>query len=136
MDKEFLTNIGISDENADIILEKAQSDMSRLQISHAVKSELLSNGVKNIDAAMKLFDTEGLSVQDTEVVGLGEKVKAFILENDFLFENPSKPIFSAPSGDSGQKNISREEFSKMGYAKRLKLYNENPDAYNELAGKE
>ena len=30
--------------------------------------------------------------------------------------------------------VSKEQFAKMGYQERLKLYNENPDQYKELSG--
>ena len=31
------------------------------------------------------------------------------------------------------KSITKDEFKKMGYQSKLKLFNENPDLYNELS---
>jgi hypothetical protein len=38
-----------------------------------------------------------------------------------------------PDGDDTKK-ISQEEFNKMGYQDRLKVYNESPELYAELSG--
>ena len=133
MQKEFLTELGIDEMNADKILAKTNEEISQIKIRHAVLDELSKNGAKNINAAIKLFDTEGLTVDNDEVTGLDEKMKSFIKENDFLFQKENTPIFSAPIGDNSNRNISHEEFLKMGYAKRLKLFNEDPQTYNELS---
>lgn len=135
MDKDFLCGLGISEENAQLIISKNAEEISSIKVNHAVENALITNGVKNINAAMKLFDFNGLSVSENGIDGLNEKMDAFILENDYLFQNDKKPIFSAPSAQNTDSLISREEFEKMGYTKRLKLYNENPQAYMELSKK-
>ena len=33
-----------------------------------------------------------------------------------------------------EQKVTKEEFAKMGYQQRVKLFNENPDLYNELSG--
>lgn len=38
----------------------------------------------------------------------------------------------APTGGSGGKEITKEDFRKMGYAEKLKLKNEKPELYKEL----
>lgn len=133
MDKEFLCELGISEEYADLIIEKNKADIDNIKINHAVENSLIKKGVKNIKAAMKLFDFDGLTTNENGVEGLEEKVNSFVSENDYLFENEKKPIFSAPPTPNSSPAITREEFAKMGYTKRLKLYNENPQAYMELS---
>ena len=136
MDIEFLTELGICEEHAGLIIEKSNSEINQMKIRHAIEKRLTSKGVKSINAAMKLFDYEGLSVDGDEISGIDEKINTFISENEFLFEGTQKPVFSAPAGQESQKGITKEEFSKMGYSKRLKLYNENPQIYMELSGGE
>jgi len=136
MDMEFLTELGISDEHAGLIIEKSNSELNQMKIRHAVENRLTLKGVKSINAAMKLFDYEGLSIDGDEISGIDDKINTFISENEFLFENSQKPVFSAPAGQKSQKGITREEFSKMGYSKRLKLYKENPQMYMELSSGE
>lgn len=132
MDKEFLTGLGIDEDTVDTILSRHCSEIDSIHINNSVKQALLDNGVKSIDAAMKLFEFDGIKVNEGAIVGLEEKISAFVADNEFLFECREIPLFSAPSNGSIQKNISREEFSKMGYSQRLKLFNENPELYSQL----
>lgn len=41
----------------------------------------------------------------------------------------------APAGKTtdGNKTVTKEQFDKMGYAERVKLFDSNPDLYNELS---
>lgn len=130
MEREFLEGLGIEGENIDLILEKSNSEISKERLIHSAKTEMTKRGVKNIDAAMKLFDMEG--IEDTED-GLLKKVDSFVLENDFLFEdNNPKPVFSGNVGNDNEPVVTKDEFNKMGYIQRLKLFNENPEAYRQL----
>lgn len=132
MDMEFLTALGISEENSAAILEQNNLEISNLNIKHTLENEFNKRGVKNLKAAMQLFDSSQLTYSDGYIDGLDEKLSSFVKENDFLFENKNHPpMFSAPTGKS-DSGISREEFSKMGYEKRLRLFNENPQTYKEL----
>ena len=128
MDREFLEGLGIEGESIDLILEKANSEISKERLIHSAKTEMTKRGVKNIDAAMKLFDFD--KIEDD---GLLERVESFVLENDFLFEqsNP-KPVFSGNVGNEKESIVTKDEFNKMGYAQRLKLFNENPEVYRQL----
>ena len=130
MDREFLESLGIEGENIDLILEKSNSEIAKERLIHSAKSEISKRGVKNIDAAMKLFDFEG--IEDAED-SLLKKVDSFVSQNDFLFEqsNP-KPVFSGNVGNEKETVVTKDEFNKMGYAQRLKLFNENPEVYRQL----
>lgn len=56
-------------------------------------------------------------------------------EGVFINKNQAPDIpASAPSGAAN--SISREEFAKMGYIDRMKLYRENKELYNQLNEKE
>ena len=132
MDKDFLIGLGVDEENAELILQKNNSEISDIKVKHQVERELSKRGVKNINAAMKLFDTSGLCVSENGIDNLDEMVEGFVGENDFLFESENKPVFSAPTSSQHDLSISRDEFLKMGYAKRLKLFNENPQMYKML----
>ena len=132
MDKDFLIGLGIDEENVELILQKNSSEISDIKVKHQVERELSKRGVKNINAAMKLFDTSGLCVSENGIDNLNEMIEGFVGENDFLFESKNKPVFSAPTSSQHDFNISRDEFLKMGYAKRLKLFNENPQMYKML----
>ena len=128
MDREFLEGLGIEGENIDLILEKSNSEISRERLFNSAKIEMSKRGVKNINAAMRLFDMEGI-----EDESLSERIDSFVLENDFLFEqNNPKPVFSGNVSNEKKTGVTKDEFNKMGYIQRLKLFNEDPETYKQL----
>ncbi len=128
MDRDFLESLGIVEENIDLILQKANADMTKERLINSAQNELSKRGVKNLNAAMKLLDIEGV-----EYDNLLQRIDEFANENDFLFENTSsKPVFSGNVSTQKESCVTKEEFSKMGYIERLKLFNENPDNYRQL----
>lgn len=132
MDSKFLSELGISEENASIILEKNNNEISLVKLNHHIEKELFKRGAKNIDAAIKLLDIGDVTFDEENIDGINELLDNFQKENDFLFETQKHPMFSSSIANNPSPSISREEFSKMGYKKRLSLYNENPELYNEL----
>lgn len=133
MDREFLESLGIEDENIDLILNKSNAEILKERLINSAKTEISKRGVKNIDAAMKLFDMEGIEGEQDAQEELSRRVDAFVMENDFLFEsNNPKPVFSGNVRNEKETGVTKEEFNKMGYIQRLKLYNENPEAYKQL----
>ena len=133
MDREFLEGLGITDENIDLILEKSSSELSKEQLLNALKTEISNRGVKNIDAAMKLFDFDSIKNSENPFDEISPMVDEFVLNNDFLFKtNNPKPVFSANLDNRNDSVITKDDFNKMGYIERLKLFNENPEAYKQL----
>ena len=128
MDKEFLESLGIAEENIELIIKKADDEISKERLINSAQNELSKRGVKNVNAAMKLLDIEGIEPEN-----LIQKIDDFAIENDFLFETSShKPVFSSNVTSTKESGVTKEEFSKMGYIERLKLFNENPDNYRQL----
>jgi len=131
MDKDFLIELGIDEENADTILNKYTQEVGSIRLNYTVESELIKRGVKSVSAAMKLFDTDGLVYTEGEIEGLFERLDDFSKENDFLFEQSVKrPVFSKKT--IPECGITKAEFEKMGYEKRLKLFNDSPEVYKKL----
>ncbi len=128
MDRDFLESLGIAEENIDLILQKANADVTKERLINSAQNELSKRGVKNLNAAMKLLDIEGVESEN-----LLQRIDDFANENDFLFESTSsKPVFSGNVSTQKESCVTKEEFSKMGYIERLKLFNENPDNYRQL----
>ena len=71
------------------------------------------------DACKKSMETVKVTFQKAVEAAVEEKLKG------------GKP----PKKASGQEGITKEMYSKMGYAERLKLKTENPDLYKQLSGK-
>lgn len=129
MDREFLEDIGLDEEKIGLILEKSRAEEEKQRLMTTVRNEMTKRGVKSLDAALKLFDIDGAESEEA----LSEKIDGFASENEFLFEKAEhKPIFSVSVGVK-RSGVTREEFEKMGYIQRLKLFNENPERYRQLA---
>lgn len=130
MDMDFLSGLGICEEAAGAVLSKYCEEVNGLRLDFAVERELSKRGVKSMDAALKLLDKSGLNYSDGKVEGLTERIDEFSKNNDFLFSGGDKPYFTRqPVQTSG---ISKADFDKMGYEKRLKLFNESPELYKRL----
>lgn len=87
--------------------------------------------------AFKIKSDESFKMELDEnghIKGIDDKVKALQAQLPGHFEGQSKKtIIENPlPGGSTPKVISKEEYAKMGYQDRVKLYNENPEAYKQL----
>ena len=117
--------------------------MVQAKTEAAVKIGLLGAGAKASDIDYLIYKTthEGdwkpsLS-DDGKVKGLDDKIAELKTQYPGQFESSSqKKIIEnkLPKADESQ-TVSKEEFNKMGYMERLKLHNENPEAYNALMGR-
>ena len=97
MDLEFLSELGIEGENAETIISKANEEISQIRLIHSIENEFKQRGAKNVNAAMKLFNSDGLKFSDGKIEGLSERMAEFEKENDFLFAaDIPKTVFSAP----------------------------------------
>jgi hypothetical protein len=113
--------------------EKLQSDYNALLTKVTIsenKAKLLAIGYDD-----KLADetAEAMANGELEKVFTNQKKHMENLEKkiraDVLKETP-KP---APGG-AGGKGITQEQFDAMGYTERLKVFNEQPELYNEFIG--
>ena len=113
--------------------EKLQSDYNALLTKVTIsenKAKLLAIGYDD-----KLADetAEAMVNGELEKVFTNQKKHMENLEKkiraDVLKETP-KP---APGG-AGGKGITQEQFDAMGYTERLKVFNEQPELYNEFTG--
>lgn len=113
--------------------EKLQSDYNALLTKVTIsenKAKLLAIGYDD-----KLADetAEAMVNGELEKVFTNQKKHMENLEKkiraDVLKETP-KP---APGG-AGGKGITQEQFDAMDYTERLKLFNEQPELYNEFTG--
>lgn len=73
--------------------------------------------------------------ENGNIKGIDDKVKGLKTQYPGHFKSQQqKKLLENPLPGGGNDNkISREEFSKMNYNDRAKLYRENPDAYHELS---
>lgn len=113
--------------------EKLQSDYDALLRKITVsenKAKLLALGY---DEALASETAEAMVEGESEKVFANQKKHLEAVEAkiraDILKDTP-KP---APGGGGGTE-ITQEQFDAMGYAERLKVFNETPEIYNKLNG--
>ena len=124
-------------------IQKLQEEAVQAKTESALKIGLLSAGAKATDIDYLIFkmshDADWKPELDDQgqVKGLDEKLKGLKTQFPNQFEtSASKKIEEKKLEKPEDPNkVSKEEFAKMGYQERLKLYNDNPDQYKELSGK-
>ena len=130
----------IADYQAQIA--KQQEDLNQAKIESALKISLLSAGAKASDIDYLLYkmnhDSDWKPELDDngQVKGIDDKVKGLKTQFPVQFEasSTSKKIDEKKLDKPDDKQtVSKDDFKKMGYQSRLKLFNENPELYNELS---
>lgn len=97
------------------------------------KSQLTAPDI-GFDSALAQETAEAMNGGDIAKVFDG--LRRFIVAHDkALNEQALKNNPTLPGGGS-TKTVTQEEFHKMGYADRLKIFNEQPELYKELMSKE
>ena len=122
-------------------LKALREENEQLKLDNALKVELLSAKAKGDDLDYLMFkikqNNEKLSLNENgELKGFDvEEIKTAYPSN---FEVETKKVVDVnnlPKIESNDNTITKEQFEKMGYKERTKLFNENPDVYNELTKK-
>lgn len=122
-------------------LNELKAENEQLKLDNAIKVELLSAKAKGDDLDYLMFkikqNNEKLSLTENgELKGFDvEEIKTTYPGN---FEVETKKVVDVnnlPKIENSDNSITKEQFEKMGYKERTKLFNENPDVYNELKQK-
>lgn len=122
-------------------LNELKAENEQLKLDNAIKVELLGAKAKGDDLDYLMFkikqNNDKLSLTENgELKGFDvEEIKTAYPSN---FEVETKKVVDVnnlPKIDDGDTTITKEQFEKMGYKERTKLFNENPDVYNELKQK-
>lgn len=117
-----------------------QEQLKQTQIESAVKVALLGAKATDIDyMTFKLKEKGELELaEDGSIKGIDDKISGLKTQYPNQFESTSGndgrtyEVNKLPNNGSGE-DVTKEAFDKMGYQERLKLYNENPEAYAELS---
>lgn len=120
-----------------IIAEK-NAELEQTKIESAVKIALL--GAKAVDVdylTFKLKEKGEIKLDDQgNIKDIDDMLSGLKTQYPSQFESATtKKIeeHKLPDGDDEGK-VTKEDFAKMGYQQRLKLYSENPEMYAELSG--
>lgn len=114
---------------------KAKEEIESLKFEHSLESALNKAGAKNVKATKALLDIESLKGSKNIDSDLETAITKLKESDNYLF-GEAIPAGTGGSlgngGKGGKKTITLEEFNKMSYKERSKLYSENPTLYKEL----
>ena len=124
-------------------IQKLKEEAVQAKTESALKIGLLSAGAKADDIDYLIFkmehdgDWKPELGDDGQVKGLEDKVKGLKTQFPNQFETTSQKKIEEKKLDKpdNESKVTKEDFAKMGYQAKLKLFNENPDLYNELTTK-
>lgn len=125
-------------------IQTLQEEALKVKTESALKIGLLSAGAKpsDIDYLMFKMEHDGdwkpeLS-DDGQIKGLDDKLKGLKTQFPAQFETSSNKIIDEKKLDkqNGKDDVTADEFRKMGYQQKNQLFNENPELYRKLSGKE
>lgn len=116
-----------------------QKELEQTKVDAALKVALLEAKVVDVDyVTFKIKEKGEIKLgEDGKIKGIDETITS--MKNQFPTQFSSekqKKIdeHKLPDGDPDNNHgITKEQFDKMGYQDRLKLFNENPDTYKELS---
>ena len=128
----------IEKQNAELVRERTESEL---------KFSLLAAGAKSADVDYLIFklmnggDWKPELNSDGKIKGLDDKVSGLKTQFPAQFEAATqKKIEEKKLNQNDPRDndkVTAEDFRKMGYKDRMKLYNDNPELYHELThGKE
>lgn len=90
---------------------------------------------KGIEKAIKYAEWDKIELEaDGKLKGASDHIKSVKEEwAEYVTTTTTTGAkTSTPPANNGNSGVTKEDFQKMSYKDRLKIYNENPDLYNEL----
>lgn len=118
-------------------MAQLQAELEQTKLDSAIKVELLSSKALDVDyLTFKLKEKGELALDENgKIKGWDDKIAALKTQFPMQFESSGKKNVlenKLPDESSKGDGITKENFAKMGYQDRLKLFNENPEAYAEM----
>lgn len=116
--------------------QKLVQELERTKLEAEIKVNLLSEGCLDVDyAAFKLREKGDLALDENgKIKGWEDKLAGLKTQIPAQFESAKtkQVIENKLQKGENETGITKEAFNKMGYNERLKLYNENPEAYKQM----
>lgn len=116
-----------------------QAENEQLKIENALKVELLGAKAKASDLDYLMFkykqENNEITLDDNgKIKGLDiEKIKTAYPSNFEVESKKEVDVNNLPNINDKQSTITKEDFNKMGYQERNKLYLEDKELYTELS---
>lgn len=121
-------------------VQQLKAELEKTKLENAI--QLALRDAKAVDPnymAFKLhekYKPEELTLDENgKIKGMDDKLAGLKTQFPAQFESSgNKKVIEnkLPDNQGGGDSVTQEDFAKMGYQERLKLFNENPTAYAEL----
>lgn len=116
-----------------------QKELKDLKLTNAVEVALMNAKAKNTKAVRALLSLDDAEMEDDGTVkGLDKQLKALIESEPYLFDTETATVKGLKPGETksggNTQTVTAEQFARMTYSERAKLYAENKDLYDELVG--
>lgn len=126
-------------------IEALRNENVNLKTENALKFALASAGAVDVDYLMFKAKEKGEITLDADgkIKGESDLISGLKVQHPAMFGGTSIGqqqvnrqilVNDLPEG-AQSKSVTKEEFKKMGYNDRLKIYNEDPELYSELTKK-
>ena len=110
--------------------------VKNMEIDGIVDRALLTAKAKSVKAVRALLDLNGAEVEDGKIKGLDKQIEKLVTEAGYLFGDDKPNVKGAtpgsPGGNKPNGGVTQEQFNKMSYGERVKLYNEDKELYDQL----
>lgn len=119
---------------------KLQAELEHTKLDAAIKVELLSSKALDVDyLTFKLKEKGELALDENgKIKGWDDKIAALKTQFPTQFEGSGKKNIlenKLPGEQEQDGGITRESLLKLPYAERMKVFNDNPEAYNQAMHK-
>lgn len=119
-------------------IQQMEKELQQTKMDAALKVALLEAKVTDVDyLTFKIKEKGEVKLgEDGKIKGIDDTIAALKTQYPQHFASETKKKIEEnklPEGEDEGK-ISQETFNKMGYQERLKLFNENPEAYKQFSG--
>lgn len=127
-------DITIDDLGKEIVFKDSLTALKNEAIKTAVTVALNTIAPKHSKLLINAIDLSKIDLKDSSLVGFDDELNSLKTAYPDLFIN--KTSSNTPPtlpNNNGGKNITKEDFKKMGYAERTELYNTDKKLYEELS---
>lgn len=116
--------------------QKLVQELAQTKLDAEIRVNLLSEGCTDVKYGAFLLREKGDLALDEkgEIKGWEEKLAGLKTQAPAFFEGAKtkQVIENKLQKGENETGITKEAFNKMGYNDRLKLFNENPEAYKQM----
>ena len=116
--------------------QKLREDFEKQKLNSALERALLEANVSDVDYLKFKIQEKGETLkldENDKIVNIKDTIDALKTQFPNQFKSSENKIneIKLPTPGNDDKSLTKDEILKKSYQERVKLFNENPDAYNE-----